>query len=113
MTPRPSGGHVLLFQRSTLSFLPAEQNLPCLFGQPLSLRTCTASNSRAYEALPHGEATIIWKGRARLPRGMLGQGRTKQDKANNLLDLEDNERWVRALPVDPNISFTTINRPAS
>ena len=44
---------------------------------------------------------------------MLGQGRTKQDKANNLLDLEDNERWVRALPVDPNISFTTINRPAS
>lgn len=50
---------------------------------------------------------IIRKGRADHPRRQPGQGRTKQDKATNLLDrLDDYDLCVLAFLVDPNVPFT-------
>jgi len=58
------------------------------------------------EARRHYKA-IIGKGRAAHPRRLHGQGRTKQDKATNLLDrLEDYDLCVLAFLVDPNVPFT-------
>ena len=50
---------------------------------------------------------IVRKGRAGHPRRKPGQGRTKQDKATNLLDrLEDYDLNILAFLLDPNIPFT-------
>ena len=58
------------------------------------------------EAHRHYNA-IIRKGRATHPRRLHGQGRTKQDKATNLLDrLEDYDLCVLAFLIDPNVPFT-------
>jgi transposase len=58
------------------------------------------------EAHRHYKA-IVNKGRAAHPRRKPGQGRTKQDKATNLLDrLEDYDLSVLAFLLDPNVPFT-------
>jgi len=58
------------------------------------------------EALRHYKA-IIRKAWADHPRRRPGQGRTKQDKATNLLDrLEDYDLCVLAFLIDPNVPFT-------
>ena len=58
------------------------------------------------KARSHYEA-IIRKGRAAHPRRKSGQGRTKQDKATNLLDrLEDYDLCVLAFLIDPDVPFT-------
>jgi len=58
------------------------------------------------EALRRYKA-FIRRGRAAHPRRLHGQGRTKQDKATNLLDrLEDYDLSVLAFLVDPNVPFT-------
>jgi len=50
---------------------------------------------------------IIRKGRVDHPRRQPGQGRTKQDKATNLLDrLEDYDLCILAFLLDPNVPFT-------
>lgn len=50
---------------------------------------------------------IVRKGRADHPRRLPGQGRSKQDKATNLLDrLEDYDLCILAFLLDPNVPFT-------
>ena len=50
---------------------------------------------------------IILKGRANHPRRQPGHGRTKQDKATNLLDrLEGYDFCILAFLIDPNVPFT-------
>lgn len=50
---------------------------------------------------------IVRKGRVDHPRRLPGQGRTKQDKATNLLDrLEDYDLCILAFLLDPNVPFT-------
>jgi transposase len=50
---------------------------------------------------------IVGKGRTDHPRREPGQGRTKQDKATNLLDrLEDYDYCILAFLLDPNVPFT-------
>ena len=50
---------------------------------------------------------IVRKGRANHPRRLPGQGRSKQDKATNLLDrLEDYDYCILAFLLDPNVPFT-------
>ena len=50
---------------------------------------------------------IVRQGRRLHPRRQLGQGRTKQDKATNLLDrLEDYDLSVLAFLLDPEVPFT-------
>lgn len=50
---------------------------------------------------------ILAEGRRKHPRRKPGQGRTRQDKATNLLDrLEDYDYCVLAFLLDPNVPFT-------
>lgn len=50
---------------------------------------------------------ILAEGRRKHPRRQPGQGRTKQDRATNLLDrLEDYDLCVLAFLLDPNVPFT-------
>ena len=50
---------------------------------------------------------IVREGRRKHPRRKPGQGRTKQDKATNLLDrLEDYDYCILAYLLDPNVPFT-------
>ena len=50
---------------------------------------------------------IVREGRRKHPRRKPGQGRTKQDKATNLLDrLEDYDYCILAFLLDPNVPFT-------
>ncbi|MFZ4779878.1 MAG: IS66 family transposase, partial [Terrimicrobiaceae bacterium] len=50
---------------------------------------------------------ILDKGREDYPRRKPGEGRTKQDKATNLLDrLEDYDLCVLAFLIDPHVPFT-------
>ena len=70
-------------------------------------RTKDGLDEVAFKKARRHYKAIIRKGRADHPRRKPGQGRTKQDKATNLLDrLDDYDLCVLAFLVDPNVPFT-------